>query len=131
MVLSSPSLAVECRRWKERGKDIVPREWRKCRFCEVAVEDPAHAMFICDNPDLMEVRETFLRELYSKIPEFKGAFTDVMDLFKTVLGGEKLPQDLGNLPSTSLKYMIPHRCCYWNHRARFNRPRGEKQRRWH
>ncbi|KAJ7833535.1 hypothetical protein B0H14DRAFT_2223978, partial [Mycena olivaceomarginata] len=64
MVLSSPSLAVECRRWKERGKEIVPREWRKCRFCGVAVEDPAHAMFICDNPDLMEVRETFLRELY-------------------------------------------------------------------
>jgi hypothetical protein len=26
--LSSHSLAVERRRWKERGKDIVPRQWR-------------------------------------------------------------------------------------------------------
>ncbi|KAJ7090442.1 hypothetical protein C8R44DRAFT_648229 [Mycena epipterygia] len=50
MVLSSHSLAVERRRWKERGKTAVPREWRKCRFCEDAIEDPAHAMFVCDNP---------------------------------------------------------------------------------
>ncbi|KAJ7753258.1 hypothetical protein B0H16DRAFT_1216142, partial [Mycena metata] len=33
MVLSSHSLAVECRRWKERGKLIIPREWCLCRFC--------------------------------------------------------------------------------------------------
>ncbi|KAJ7858957.1 hypothetical protein B0H14DRAFT_2747831 [Mycena olivaceomarginata] len=117
MVLSSPSLAVECRRWKERGKDIVPREWRKCRFCEVAVEDPAHAMFICDNPDLMEVRETFLRELYSKFRSSRAHLRTSWTFSKLCWGGEKLPQDLGNLPSTSLKYMIPHRCCYWNHRA--------------
>jgi hypothetical protein len=45
MVLSSHSFAVECRRWKERGKKTVPRQWRLCRFCYIYVEDPAHAMF--------------------------------------------------------------------------------------
>ncbi|KAJ6596453.1 hypothetical protein B0H10DRAFT_1638934, partial [Mycena sp. CBHHK59/15] len=30
MVLSSHSLDVERRRWKERGKKIVPRQWRLC-----------------------------------------------------------------------------------------------------
>lgn len=40
MILSSHSLAVERRRWKERGKNIVPREWRRCRFCQDAIEDP-------------------------------------------------------------------------------------------
>ncbi|KAJ7862279.1 hypothetical protein B0H14DRAFT_2349579, partial [Mycena olivaceomarginata] len=43
MILSSHSLAVERRRWKERGKNVVPKEWRKCRFCQDAIEDPAHA----------------------------------------------------------------------------------------
>ncbi|KAJ7694974.1 hypothetical protein B0H14DRAFT_2173528, partial [Mycena olivaceomarginata] len=70
-VLSSHSLAVERRRWKERGQSIVPREWRKCRLCQDAIEDPAHAMFICDQPELMQVREVFLEELYAKVPEFQ------------------------------------------------------------
>ncbi|KAJ7208819.1 hypothetical protein B0H12DRAFT_1205960 [Mycena haematopus] len=43
MVLSSHSLAVERRRWKERGKKIVPIQWRLCRFCYAYIEDPAHA----------------------------------------------------------------------------------------
>ncbi|KAJ7814947.1 hypothetical protein B0H14DRAFT_2309802, partial [Mycena olivaceomarginata] len=59
MVLSSHSLAVERRRWTERGKPIVPREWRLCRFCKDSVEDPAHAMFLCDHPELRQVRESF------------------------------------------------------------------------
>ncbi|KAJ7845715.1 hypothetical protein B0H14DRAFT_3682879, partial [Mycena olivaceomarginata] len=52
LILSSHSLAVGRRRWKERGKIIVPREWRKCRFCQEAMEDPAHAIFVCDQPEL-------------------------------------------------------------------------------
>ncbi|KAJ7434178.1 hypothetical protein B0H11DRAFT_1652654, partial [Mycena galericulata] len=59
MVLSSHSLAVERRRWKERGKKIVPRQWRLCRFCYLYVEDPAHAMFQCDHGELKEIREVF------------------------------------------------------------------------
>ncbi|KAJ7218848.1 hypothetical protein C8J57DRAFT_957852, partial [Mycena rebaudengoi] len=47
MVLSSHSLAIERRRWKERGKKPVPKEWRLCRFCQVHIEEPAHAMFVC------------------------------------------------------------------------------------
>ncbi|KAJ7884355.1 hypothetical protein B0H14DRAFT_2339117, partial [Mycena olivaceomarginata] len=94
-VLSSHSLAVERRRWKERGQSIVPPEWRKCRFCQDAIEDPAHAMFICDQPELMQVREVFLEELYSKVPEFQGAFTDVMTFFKAVLAKREVTPGLG------------------------------------
>ncbi|KAJ7729200.1 hypothetical protein B0H16DRAFT_1237226, partial [Mycena metata] len=47
MVLSSHSLAAECRCWKERGKPIVPREWCLCRFCGTDIADPPHAMFLC------------------------------------------------------------------------------------
>ncbi|KAJ7875750.1 hypothetical protein B0H14DRAFT_3547106, partial [Mycena olivaceomarginata] len=33
LILSSHSLAIERRRWRERGKNIVPEQWRLCRFC--------------------------------------------------------------------------------------------------
>jgi hypothetical protein len=85
MVLSSHSLAVEHRRWKERGKFIIPREWRKCQFCKDSIEDPVYAMFICDNVELNRVSEVFLAELYTKVPEFQGAFNDGMSMFRAVL----------------------------------------------
>ncbi|KAJ7254439.1 hypothetical protein C8J57DRAFT_956668, partial [Mycena rebaudengoi] len=59
MVLSCHSLAIERRRWRERGKPVVPQEWSLCRFCYTCVEDAAHAMFICDHPELMQIREVF------------------------------------------------------------------------
>jgi hypothetical protein len=103
MVLSSHSLAVERRRWKERGKSIVPREWRKCRFCEDSIEDPVHAMFICGNVELMRVREVFLAELYTKIPEFKGAFTDGMSMFRAVLAKREVTPILAKLAFNVLR----------------------------
>ncbi|KAJ7050604.1 hypothetical protein C8F01DRAFT_1000384 [Mycena amicta] len=71
MILSSHSLAVERRRWTERRKPKVPREWRLCRFCKTEVEDPAHAMFMCSHPPLEELREIFLAKLYADVPEIK------------------------------------------------------------
>ncbi|KAJ6528345.1 hypothetical protein DFH09DRAFT_892179, partial [Mycena vulgaris] len=103
MVLSSHSLAVERRRWKERGKNTVPREWRKCRFCRNAIEDPVHAMFLCNEPELMQVRETFLRDLYTRLPDFKGAFTDGMTLFKAVLAKREVTPSLAKLAFNVLK----------------------------
>jgi hypothetical protein len=103
MVLSGHSLAVERRRWKERGKPMVPREWRKCRFCQESIEDPAHAMFICDHTELMQVREVFLKELYQKIPELKDALTDPMTFFKAVLSKREATPCLGKLAFNVLK----------------------------
>ncbi|KAJ6603334.1 hypothetical protein DFH09DRAFT_1301152 [Mycena vulgaris] len=103
MVLSSHGLAVERRRWKERGKNTVPREWHICRFCQGSVEDPAHAMFICDNPELMQEREAFLLDLYDKVPEFKGEFTDAMSLFKAVLARREVTPGLAKLAFNVLK----------------------------
>jgi hypothetical protein len=56
MVLSSHSLAVERRRWKERGTKSVPQQWRLCRFCYIYVEDAPHAMFRCQHAPLVEIR---------------------------------------------------------------------------
>jgi hypothetical protein len=91
MVLSSHSLAVERRRWQERGKPVVPREWRKCRFCQDSVEDPMHALFVCNNYELAQVRERFLTDLYAKIPEFQGAPTNTMDFFPVLSKREVTP----------------------------------------
>ncbi|KAJ7794805.1 hypothetical protein B0H14DRAFT_2392265, partial [Mycena olivaceomarginata] len=68
MVLSSHCLAIERRWWKERGKDIVPKQWRLCRFSFAYVEDPAHAMFVCQNPELIPIRNTFLQNVEELIP---------------------------------------------------------------
>ncbi|KAJ7730688.1 hypothetical protein DFH07DRAFT_723159, partial [Mycena maculata] len=103
MILSSHSLAVERRRWTERGKPIVPREWRLCRFCEESVEDPAHAMFLCDHPELMQVHESFLEALYAEIPEFKRQFTDVMSFFRAVLARREITPVLAKLAFNVLK----------------------------
>jgi hypothetical protein len=103
MVLSSHSLAVEHRRWQERGKPVVSREWRKCRFCQDSVEDPAHALFICDNPELAQVRERFLTDLYAKIPEFQGALADAMDFFGAVLSKREVTPILAKLAFNVLR----------------------------
>ncbi|KAJ7061767.1 hypothetical protein C8F01DRAFT_987168 [Mycena amicta] len=81
MILSCHSLAIERRRWKERRKDKVPREWRLCRFCRSEVEDPAHALFICDNHDLMLLRETFLGKFYAELPEMRRSFNSPVTFF--------------------------------------------------
>ncbi|KAJ6541346.1 hypothetical protein B0H19DRAFT_868193, partial [Mycena capillaripes] len=60
LILSSHSLAVERRRWKERGKKVVPRQWRLCRFCYIYVEDPAHALFAYQHAEVKELRQEFL-----------------------------------------------------------------------
>ncbi|KAJ7051588.1 hypothetical protein C8F01DRAFT_1339221 [Mycena amicta] len=84
-VLSSHPLAVERRRWKERRRPEVPREWRLCRFCKVEVEDPAHAMFLCSHPPLTAIREVFLAKLYADAPDIRGACSTPIEFFQRVL----------------------------------------------
>ncbi|KAJ7029200.1 hypothetical protein C8F04DRAFT_1265265 [Mycena alexandri] len=103
MVLSSHSLAVERRRWKERGKNIVPREWRLCRFCKQEVEDPAHAMFMCDHWPLVQLREVFLTKLYTEVPDIRGKFTDPVGFFAGVLAQREITPVLAKLAFDVLK----------------------------
>ncbi|KAJ7883711.1 hypothetical protein B0H14DRAFT_2339414 [Mycena olivaceomarginata] len=97
MILSSHSLAVERRRWKERAKPTVPREWRLCRFCHTFVEDPPHAMFVCDHPALMQIREVFLRKLYSDVPEIQGRCTTPWGFFRELLPRREITPLLAKL----------------------------------
>ncbi|KAJ7723253.1 hypothetical protein B0H16DRAFT_1334262 [Mycena metata] len=105
MILSGHSLAIERRRWKERRKKIVPREWRLCRFCYAYVEDPAHAMFACQHAELVEIRQVFLEELYDTLPELSGTLdpTDVLKFFRDILPRREITPLLGKLAYDVLK----------------------------
>jgi hypothetical protein len=90
IILSSHSLAVERRRWKERGKKVVPRQWRLCRFCYVYVEDAPHALFVCEHPDLKAIRDIFLEKLNVEIPGVVEQFPDALQLFRGLLPLRKI-----------------------------------------
>ncbi|KAJ7232807.1 hypothetical protein C8J57DRAFT_1091123 [Mycena rebaudengoi] len=98
MILSSHSLAVERRRWKERRKPVVPKEWRLCRFCYVHIEDPAHAMFVCDHPDLVELRSVFTNKVDQELPGIIAQFSQsALQLFKGLLARREITPLLGKL----------------------------------
>jgi hypothetical protein len=103
MVLSSNSLAVERRRWKERGKKIVPLQWRLCRFCYIYVEDPAHAMFKCPQSELTEVWQAFLEKLDSELPGVAEQYPDELQLFRGLLSKREITPLLAKLAYDVLK----------------------------
>jgi hypothetical protein len=95
--LSSHSLAVERRRWKERGKNIVPRQWRLCRFCYVYVEDPAHALFVCQHEELKQHRQEFLAKVNGELPNLVQQFPQPLELFRALLSRREITPLLGKL----------------------------------
>ncbi|KAJ7077519.1 hypothetical protein B0H15DRAFT_753475, partial [Mycena belliarum] len=103
LVLSSHSLAIERRRWKERGKPTVPEQWRLCRFCYAYIEDPAHAMFVCQSPDLVALRSVFLAGIEKLVPGISGEFSDALQMFKGFLSRREITPLLGKLAFDVLK----------------------------
>ncbi|KAJ7181568.1 hypothetical protein C8R43DRAFT_869325 [Mycena crocata] len=103
MVLSGHSLAVERHRWKERGKPKVPYQWRLCRFCYAYIEDPAHAMFICQKPELVAIRAVFLENVETIIPGVLAQFSDAFQTFKGLLAQRNITPLLGKLAFNVLK----------------------------
>ncbi|PBK76378.1 hypothetical protein ARMSODRAFT_223943 [Armillaria solidipes] len=68
-----PDCRRECQdrvlRWSERYRPRIPREWRLCRFCKIAVEDEIHALLRCTiTPGLTELRGRFLADTYAACP---------------------------------------------------------------
>ena len=103
MVLSSHSLAIERRRWTERGKKIVPQQWRLCRFCYAYIEDPAHAMFVCQNPELLPIRAKFMETVEELLPGILDQFIDAFQIFKGLLSQRAITPLLGKLAYDVLK----------------------------
>jgi hypothetical protein len=103
MILSSHSLAIECWRWKERGKKIVPRQWRLCRFCYIYVEDPAHAMFKCEHAQITQIRQNFLDKLNIELPGFAQQFPDALQLLHGLLPKREITPLLEKLAYDVLK----------------------------
>ncbi|KAJ6594948.1 hypothetical protein B0H19DRAFT_1057154 [Mycena capillaripes] len=54
----------------------------------------------------MQVREVFLEEVYTKIPEFKGAFNNARAFFKAVLTRREITTGLGELAFNVLKIYV-------------------------
>ncbi|KAJ7051037.1 hypothetical protein C8F01DRAFT_1091824 [Mycena amicta] len=120
-ILSSHSLAVERRCWKERRRPMVPREWCLCRFCKIEVEDPAHALFICSHAPLRELQEIFLKKLYKDAPEIQAEIgrscSTPVDFFRLVLANRdvmpllaKHAYDTTKISDTTPIYLVypPH-----------------------
>ncbi|KAJ7708472.1 hypothetical protein B0H14DRAFT_2415356 [Mycena olivaceomarginata] len=103
LVLSSHSLAVERRRWKERGKKIVPLQWRLCRFCYIYVEDAAHALLACQHYELLEPRKDFLDKVEVEVPGVIEGSPDALQLFRNLLPRRKITPLLGKLAFNVLK----------------------------
>lgn len=59
LLLSEHDLAVERLRWEN-----VDHRQRLCRLCRRGVEDPQHALFVCEgSPQLVELRTSFYRSV--------------------------------------------------------------------
>ncbi|KAL1746568.1 hypothetical protein HDZ31DRAFT_33889 [Schizophyllum fasciatum] len=58
--------------WAVRGLKI-DRAWRKCRFCQDAIEDSVHALFLCiERADLVILRAGFWSDIADVDPLIRG-----------------------------------------------------------
>ncbi|KAJ7166417.1 hypothetical protein C8R43DRAFT_830909, partial [Mycena crocata] len=96
-VLSGHALAMERMRWSERYKVQVPKKWRLCRFCLTHLEDTIHALFVCQHPPLILLRQSFFIKLFETYPDLRGVYTDPGLLFKDLLVKDKIIGLLGKL----------------------------------
>ncbi|KAJ7859551.1 hypothetical protein B0H13DRAFT_1580683, partial [Mycena leptocephala] len=61
----------------------IPRAWRLCRFCQLDIEDEAHAALVCTaHPDLTPLRADFLRDIFAIQPSLQHfALTQTAEKF--------------------------------------------------
>ncbi|PBK98450.1 hypothetical protein ARMGADRAFT_920169 [Armillaria gallica] len=75
LLVSSHVLAVEVLRWTERYRPYIPRHWRLCRFCRVAVEDEPHVLLVCATaPGLACLRRKFVADVCGMCPQLHLAW---------------------------------------------------------
>ncbi|KAJ7267812.1 hypothetical protein C8J57DRAFT_985377, partial [Mycena rebaudengoi] len=87
----------------ERGKKVVPEQWRLCRFCYCYIEDPTHAMFVCQHPELLPIRKTFCENVEALIPDVVSQFPDAFHIFRGLLARREVTPLLGKLVFDVLK----------------------------
>ncbi|KAF7337608.1 RNA-directed DNA polymerase from mobile element jockey [Mycena sanguinolenta] len=76
LILSDHNFSVERLCYPGRYRAAAPRDLRLCRFCRGAVEDEAHALFVCTaHPGLRLLRATFLRDVMDAIRGIKGRWS--------------------------------------------------------
>lgn len=85
MILSGHGLAMERMRWSERYRPVVPQEWRLCRLCTDGPEDAVHAMFVCENEKVAQLRKVFLTRVFTELPSLRNKHTSGMALFRDLL----------------------------------------------
>jgi hypothetical protein len=66
-------------------------------FLHAYIEDPAHAMFVCKNPELVPIRSVFLESIEKIIPGIVNQFPDALQTFKGFLVRRGITPLLGRL----------------------------------
>ncbi|PBK99811.1 hypothetical protein ARMGADRAFT_1161404 [Armillaria gallica] len=80
LFLSSHVLAVEVLRWSERYRPRIPRDWRLCRYCKIAMEDEMHCLLRCTiAPGLVELHGLFLADIHAACPMLGDAWNCLDD----------------------------------------------------
>ncbi|KAF8872278.1 hypothetical protein BD779DRAFT_1452936, partial [Infundibulicybe gibba] len=64
LVLSSHCLALERLRWTEHCRPSVEPHLRWCRFCQIAIESPEHALLECTANADLSTSSVFLHKTY-------------------------------------------------------------------
>lgn len=97
LLLSDHSLAIEQLRRGTRTRPYYPRHLRLCRFCLADIEDPIHALLVCDaNEDLSELRRDAMNNFLSRAPYLKNSqsMTNPQELFRRLYSDKKLVDSL-------------------------------------
>ncbi|KZV62607.1 hypothetical protein PENSPDRAFT_758571 [Peniophora sp. CONT] len=98
LMVSSHPLAIEQLRHasgvrNKRKKLAVPRDQWLCRFCNIAIESPEHALLTCEgSAALSALRAEFYAKIQPLRPDLAAAATDVnaQDTLRSLLGAREI-----------------------------------------
>ncbi|KAK0191718.1 hypothetical protein F5146DRAFT_930344, partial [Armillaria mellea] len=107
LLTSNHALGIERGRWlRMNGSSVtVPRSFRICRCCRDDVEDECHALFVCTDATLQEMRDEFVADIWKRYPALRGRSSSPKDLLHTLLTYSDLLPRLGRYVYDVLKHI--------------------------
>ncbi|KAL1747690.1 hypothetical protein HDZ31DRAFT_31448, partial [Schizophyllum fasciatum] len=94
--------------WSVRGLKIA-QEWRLCRFCESAIEDSVHALFVCNGrADLTDMRLRFWDDVAVYNATVRGTSADPARWIGTLCNNARTCTRLGKYVFDVLQLFSMH-----------------------
>ncbi|PBK62634.1 hypothetical protein ARMSODRAFT_1089038 [Armillaria solidipes] len=87
LLTSCHDLAICCGRCL-RGThttDVIPMQFRTCRLCIDDVEDKLHVLFVYAHPDLEDLRDSFLADVWRLYPALKNRARTPLELLNLMM----------------------------------------------